>query len=198
MQVARYFSTGTQEDPETWGHYALAVPLYTHFTSPIRRYPDVLVHRLLAAAIAAGSPGAPPPLNLDDSGLGRATLTAKDVSERAASAQHQRGDTQLIEDGNAEGTPLTAELQAKTAEAQMSREQKPAAQALDTMACDTSEASCAATQPEMNGSSSLATLQEACRAPCDVEAAEQTESAKPRLNRKYAMLAALPSIKGTL
>ncbi|XP_052820767.1 DIS3-like exonuclease 2 [Mya arenaria] len=51
MQNARYFCTGCIDDESLYHHYALNVPLYTHFTSPIRRYPDILVHRLLAASL---------------------------------------------------------------------------------------------------------------------------------------------------
>lgn len=51
MQRAKYFCTGML-DISKYSHYALNLPLYTHFTSPIRRYADVMVHRQLEAVLA--------------------------------------------------------------------------------------------------------------------------------------------------
>ena len=53
FQNAEYFCTGTIDNVDLFRHYALNVPIYTHFTSPIRRYPDVLVHRLLTASLVS-------------------------------------------------------------------------------------------------------------------------------------------------
>jgi len=67
LQRARYSA-------QNMGHFGLAAPVYTHFTSPIRRYPDLIVHRVLRALLKI-SP------SLGDSGAA-ATGTAPTGSDK--------------------------------------------------------------------------------------------------------------------
>lgn len=50
MSRARYFIAG-KLDPDQYGHYVLNLPIYTHFTAPMRRYADHVAHRQLKSVI---------------------------------------------------------------------------------------------------------------------------------------------------
>ncbi|KAI8606219.1 RNB-domain-containing protein [Dissophora ornata] len=54
MNRAKYICSGML-NPDKYQHYSLNVPLYTHFTSPIRRYADIIVHRMLEASLVGDS-----------------------------------------------------------------------------------------------------------------------------------------------
>lgn len=52
LKMPKYFCAGTY-DIAKYSHYALNVPLFTHFTAPSRRFADILVHRQLEYALSS-------------------------------------------------------------------------------------------------------------------------------------------------
>jgi len=75
LRQARY-STGNE------GHFALAAKTYTHFTSPIRRYPDLIVHRLLRGLLVGQGSGLP-------AGLDAVADECSQSERRAAEAERE-------------------------------------------------------------------------------------------------------------
>uniref|UniRef100_A0A8D1S9T9 DIS3-like exonuclease 1 n=1 Tax=Sus scrofa TaxID=9823 RepID=A0A8D1S9T9_PIG len=94
MSNALYFSTGSCAEEE-FHHYGLALDKYTHFTSPIRRYSDIIVHRLLMEAISKDKK-----MEIKENLFSNKDLEelCKHINNRNRAAQHcQKQSTELFQ-----------------------------------------------------------------------------------------------------
>ena len=76
--------------PENFGHFGLNLRRYAHFTSPIRRYADLVVHRALIRAVKLGADGLP--YGLDTRGLLEIAANISATERRAMKAERETAD----------------------------------------------------------------------------------------------------------
>lgn len=79
MQQAKY-------SPESLGHFGLSTEFYTHFTSPIRRYPDLIVHRLIRKYLIEG--------RTDDKTIGKVDAFLPDAAEHTSDRERRAVDAE--------------------------------------------------------------------------------------------------------
>ena len=100
MQKARY-------DVSPLGHYGLAMPDYCHFTSPIRRYPDLIVSRALSAVLKGGrvtlSGDALADAAMRSSDCERAAVEAERAADKLMTARYMKGHLGELFDGTVSG-----------------------------------------------------------------------------------------------
>ncbi len=84
--------------PRNIGHFGLALPAYAHFTSPIRRYPDLLVHRGIRHVLEHGSARGFPYALPDMERLGDLTSRAERRADEATWDAHDRLKCEFMQD----------------------------------------------------------------------------------------------------
>lgn len=89
MQQAKY-------NPESIGHFGLATEFYTHFTSPIRRYPDLIVHRLIRTYLFEGKTDAKTQQHWDAL-LDDIAKHTSDMERRSVDAERETDDLKKAE-----------------------------------------------------------------------------------------------------